>query len=159
MIGAILCLLFSSIFHLFSNYGETTQTFLSRLDYGGIAILIAGSTFPPVIYGFACSYLAKIVYIVVTCVICLAAFVATLMPGADSPSYRKLRGFLFISAGLFAGLPLAQAMYFPDPSITLSVYYWVMGGVLYIVGVSFYIARMPERLAPGKFDIFVSIIY
>jgi adiponectin receptor len=158
MMGAILCLMFSTIYHLFSGYGQAAQSFLSRLDYSGIAILIAGSTFPPVLYGFACSYLAKIAYIVITTVICLAVFVITLLPEADSPPFRKLRGTLFIVAGLFAGVPLIQAICSLDPSITLSTYYWVIGGVLYIMGASFYIARMPERLAPGRFDIFVNVL-
>eukprot|EP00826_Nyctotherus_ovalis_P056026 TRINITY_DN749_c0_g1_i8.p2 TRINITY_DN749_c0_g1~~TRINITY_DN749_c0_g1_i8.p2 ORF type:complete len:162 (+),score=11.54 TRINITY_DN749_c0_g1_i8:393-878(+) len=158
MLGAILCLLFSSIFHLFSSYGKSTQAFLSRLDYSGIALLIAGSTFPPVLYGFACSSSAKMAYIMITSLTCIAAFVTTLMPGADSSAYRKVRGFLFIAAGLLAGLPIIQAVNSADPSITLSAYYWVLGGCLYIVGALFYMARVPERFAPGKFDLIVSAV-
>lgn len=54
MIGVILCLFFSSIFHLFSAYSLKASKFLSRIDYTGISILITASTFPPNIYGLGC---------------------------------------------------------------------------------------------------------
>ena len=50
----VLSFLFLSSLSLFFCYGCSASTFLSRLDYGGISILIACSTFPPNIYGLAC---------------------------------------------------------------------------------------------------------
>ena len=52
MLAAITCLGLSSIFHLFACHSEECHSTLSRLDYGGIVILIGGSTIPPYIYGF-----------------------------------------------------------------------------------------------------------
>jgi hypothetical protein len=38
----------------------------------------------------------------------------------------------------------------------LDLFYWILGGALYIVGAVIYMLRIPERLVPNKFDIFVS---
>jgi hypothetical protein len=43
MFSAIICLSFSSFFHLFTCYNKTVNNYLSRLDYGGISFLISGS--------------------------------------------------------------------------------------------------------------------
>ena len=109
MTGAIICLLFSSMFHLFSAYSPKAQKFMSRLDYGGISFLIAGSTFPPIIYGFACNIVPKIAYVLIINTTCFLAFVMMLIPGADTPKYRKVRGIMFIMVGLCAGIPAFHA--------------------------------------------------
>ena len=36
------------------------------------------------------------------------------------------------------------------------LYYWMFGGALYIIGACVYMLRIPERVFPNKFDIFVS---
>lgn len=141
--------------HLFDAYSERLQTLLTRLDYGGIALLIAGSTFPPIVYGFACNPVPKFVYMAAISLVCGLSFVFTLLPGTDSPQYRNIRGFLFILVGLFAGVPIVQAAASKDPNIILNTCYWVAGGLIYILGALMYVARVPERFAPGKFDFFV----
>jgi len=52
IVSAILCFLFSAIFHLFYTISPKFQNILSRLDYSGISILITGSCFAPNIYGY-----------------------------------------------------------------------------------------------------------
>lgn len=54
MFGAICCLLFSSIFHLFFVHSTSTWKFLAKLDYAGISILISTSCFPSYYYYFYC---------------------------------------------------------------------------------------------------------
>jgi adiponectin receptor len=58
---AIICLSCSYIFHWFSAHSKTANDFLSRLDYGGISILIAGSCYPPYFYFFNCEK-SKIIF-------------------------------------------------------------------------------------------------
>lgn len=55
LISALICLGCSTIFHLFSAYSKKLDNILNRLDYAGIAVLIAGSCFPIYYYMFACS--------------------------------------------------------------------------------------------------------
>lgn len=54
MVSAIICLGCSTFFHLYKDHSEKYSRLLSRLDYGGISILIAGSNTPPIIYSFYC---------------------------------------------------------------------------------------------------------
>ena len=35
---------------------------------------------------------------------------------------------------------------------TMGLHYLVLSGALYIVGAGLYVARVPERFAPGRFD-------
>ncbi len=54
LLGAVACLSGSTIFHLFSVHSEKYFQFLSRLDYGGISLLILGSCYPPYYYYLFC---------------------------------------------------------------------------------------------------------
>ena len=44
----------SALFHAFYVKNEKYQTYISRLDYGGISILIFASSFPVCYYAMAC---------------------------------------------------------------------------------------------------------
>lgn len=54
LISAIICMGFSATFHLFTAHSEKVNSFLARIDYCGISILIAGSNTPPMYYSFFC---------------------------------------------------------------------------------------------------------
>ena len=53
--SACFCMGCSAIFHLLGAKNQNFQSTLSRLDYGGISILIFGSSFPIVYYSMACA--------------------------------------------------------------------------------------------------------
>jgi len=52
--SACFCMGCSATYHLLYVKNEKFQTNLSRLDYGGISILIFGSAFPILYYAMAC---------------------------------------------------------------------------------------------------------
>jgi adiponectin receptor len=52
--AAVFCMGCSAVFHLMYVRSENTQKMLSRLDYGGISVLIFGTTIPVIIYAFPC---------------------------------------------------------------------------------------------------------
>ena len=54
MLSACFCMGCSAIYHLMCVKNPYFQQTLSRLDYGGISVLIFGSAFPILYYGFAC---------------------------------------------------------------------------------------------------------
>jgi len=155
MLCAITCFMFSSSFHLFGAHSPCYLKFFSKLDYGGISILIAGSTFPLIQYAFACYATIRNIYLSLITLFCTISFIVTMLPNADIPKYRRLRGILFIIVGLLAGLPALHAAITNDSNILANFYYWALGGVVYIVGALIYVARIPERCAPGKFDYIV----
>jgi adiponectin receptor len=137
------------------GHSERASKFFSKLDYGGISILIAGSTFPLIQYAFSCYTTIRYLYVTLITVFCSISFIVTMLPNADIPKYRKLRGILFIIVGLLAGVPIAHAAITNDPGIMINLYYWALGGVVYITGALIYVGRIPERCAPGRFDYFV----
>jgi len=54
ILGAVCCLGFSATFHHFKDMSKATSEKLSRLDYAGISMMIAGSNMPPIYYSFYC---------------------------------------------------------------------------------------------------------
>ena len=52
--SAIGCFAFSTFFHWFSIYSKELYSFLCRLDYAGITLLIPGSCYPPYYYFYYC---------------------------------------------------------------------------------------------------------
>lgn len=53
--SAVFCLGCSALYHMMYVKNETFQTTLARLDYGGIAILIFGTSFPILYYSLGCA--------------------------------------------------------------------------------------------------------
>ena len=54
LFSAMICFFFSTSFHWFSIYSNELYSFLCRLDYVGITLLIPGSCFPPYYYFYYC---------------------------------------------------------------------------------------------------------
>ena len=54
LFSAMICFFFSTSFHWFSIYSKELYSFLCRLDYVGITLLIPGSCFPPYYYFYYC---------------------------------------------------------------------------------------------------------
>lgn len=107
LLSACFCMGCSAVFHLFQIHSDKTDDLLSRLDYGGISILIMGSSYPPIFYCFSC----KQVFWIRNCFLALitttstASFIATLHPIMNTPRLRSCRAWIFIILGLSAGLP------------------------------------------------------
>jgi adiponectin receptor len=157
MASAIICLSLSTFFHLFCCWNEEANNYLSRLDYGGISFLIAGSCMPPYFYSFYWdeTIVFAYVYSIMIFSICTVAFVITLIPKFDKPKFRLLRAILYISAGLSTAIPCFHLLFVH----TLYIYpfkgfLWILGGALYIGGAANYGFRFPERFFPKKFDYF-----
>lgn len=109
--SAILCLLFSALFHLFRSMNKKTYDKMHRLDYAGISLLIFGSTFPPLVYCFYCKPIYYIIYETLIGGACLTVFVISFFDALHSPEYRKLKGVLYGSLGIFAGLPIFHLIF------------------------------------------------
>ena len=156
MLAAITCLMLSSTFHLFGCHSDEAHTVLSRLDYGGIVILIGGSTIPPYIYTFYCGELwyFGLLYTIAIDSLCLVAFIASLIPMFDKPKYRSIRAILFVLVGLASGLPGIHIVFLRDPFIspTANVFLWALGGAIYVSGAFIYALRFPERYFTGRFS-------
>ena len=154
LVWAMICLFFSSLFHLFSCHSKDATNILSRFDYGGIAILIAGTWVPHYLYTFWCKQNAYFGYIYTACIMLawLGTFIVSLVPRFDAPKFRKYRAILFVILGISAGGPGVHILFFRDHKLSPSppLLSLALGGALFIIGAVIYSTRFPERWLKGK---------
>lgn len=154
--GAILCMGFSWVFHTVCCHSEKVGKLFNKLDYCGIALLTMGSFVPWLYYSFYCRFHSKVVYMSMTTILGTACIVISLWDRFSEPRFRALRAGLFIAFGLSGTIPAIHYM------ITDGVYeafnkaamgWLILMAFLYISGACIYSLRIPERIFPGKFDI------
>jgi adiponectin receptor len=155
--GAITVLTCSATFHALHCHSEKVSKSYNKLDYIGIVAMIVGSFLPMIHYGFHCHPHLQLLYSIMIVSLGSAAAYTVLAQKFSSPAYRPIRTSVFIALGLSAIFPVTHilAMYGHETvSRTMGLHYLVAGGILYIVGACMYMARIPERFSPGKFDLF-----
>ncbi|KAF2673524.1 putative hemolysin-III channel protein Izh2 [Microthyrium microscopicum] len=158
-LGAIGCLSFSGLFHLFSNHSDPIAKFGNQLDYLGIVLLIWGSFIPSILYGFQeRTDLIKVYWTMIT-TIGLATAYASISPSFRTPEWRAFRAGLFISMGMSAVFPILHGAWLfglHELDRHISLKWLLLEGVAYISGALLYAARTPEKYWPGNFDLFFS---
>ena len=159
LLAACFCLSASAYFHLFYIIGDKCSDILSRMDYGGISILIMGSSYPPIFYCFTCKevFWIRNFFLALITTTSTASFIATLHPVMNSPQLRSCRANIFIFLGLSAGLPFMFLHFAPkhlQPYINphFDSFPWAFGGAVYIGGAIIYACRIPEKHYPLTFD-------
>ncbi|PRP78735.1 putative hemolysin-III channel protein Izh2 [Planoprotostelium fungivorum] len=159
LISAITCLGFSATFHAVSAHSHEVAVAYNRLDYLGIVILIVGSFYPAVYYGFYLHPYLQVFYIVLITVFGAATVYVVVAPHYRTPTYRWMRTSMFLALGLSAVFPTGHFTFLSglnDPLVRISVPYLALMGALYVSGALIYASRIPERWIPGKVNIFGS---
>jgi adiponectin receptor len=87
ILGAVVCMGCSAIFHLFKDHSPGASQYLSRIDYAGISVMITGSSISPVYYSYYCqeNHTYRNIYITCMSVASTAVFVVSLWPKFDKP--------------------------------------------------------------------------
>ncbi|CAD6890425.1 unnamed protein product [Tilletia controversa] len=155
-LGAVICLGFSATFHCCSCHSKRIAASFNKLDYIGIVFMIVGSFLPALHYGFYCHPQLQMHYTTMIVGLGGLAMYAVINPIYATPAYRPMRTAVFISLGLSAVFPVvhACAMYgYGTVSRIMGLSYVIASGAMYIVGACMYAARVPERFAPGRFDL------
>lgn len=155
-LGAILCLSFSWLFHTVYCHSEGVSRVFSKLDYSGIAFLIMGSFVPWLYYSFYCSPQPCFIYLIVVCILGIAAITVSQCDFFAKPQYRGVRAGVFVGLGLSGVVPTLHFMISEGflRATTMGQMGWLfLMAVLYITGACLYAARIPERFFPGKCDI------
>ncbi|XP_078441764.1 heptahelical transmembrane protein 4-like [Wolffia australiana] len=153
--GAMFCLLASSACHLLFCHSRRLAYIMLRLDYAGIAALIAASFYPPVYYSFLCNPGFCVLYLSAITVLGATTVVASLLPVFESPKFRPLRAGLFFAMGVSGVVPVLHklAIFHNRPEALHTAAYEVLMGLLYGLGALLYATRVPERWRPGWFDV------
>ena len=89
---------------------------LSRLDYAGISFLVWGSSMPPIFYCFSCkpTFVVRNLFVALISVTSTCCFLACILPGANTPTWRPFRAYIYIALGLSAGLPFVYTVNAPQ---------------------------------------------
>jgi len=159
--SAIFCLMGSSAFHLFYCMGLRTNSILLRLDYAGICVLIFGSCFPPMVYGFYCEPYYYNLYLSIIGLVSGVVFTVSMMDFIHTEKYRKLKSLMYGGLGIFAGFPVAHLVYYSVQASVENDYlpfmdsvpFYLGMGACYLGGLTIYTYRCPERYKPGQYDI------
>jgi len=154
--GAILCMGFSWIFHTVYCHSEKVGRFFNKLDYCGIALLTMGSFVPWLYYSFYCRIEPKIAYIVLIFILGTACIIVSMWDKFAEPKFRPVRAGMFIGLGLSGVIPAVHYIVtdgFYDAINVAALGWLLLMAFLYIAGAVIYAVRIPERIWPGKFDI------
>ncbi|KAK2147973.1 hypothetical protein LSH36_524g01073 [Paralvinella palmiformis] len=154
--GAILCMGFSWVFHTVYCHSEHIGKVFSKLDYCGIALLTMGSFIPWCYYSFYTSLNWMIFYIIFITLIGTLCIVVSMWDKFAEPHFRPLRAGVFIGFGLSAIVPISHVIIvngFWETFYFAALGWMILMAFFYISGALIYAARIPERIWPGKFDI------
>ncbi|XP_068642771.1 heptahelical transmembrane protein 1 [Aristolochia californica] len=153
--GSMFCLLSSSICHLLSCHSRRLSTFLLRVDYSGIAVMIVASFFPPIYYIFQCEPHWQFLYLAGITSFGVFTIVTLLSPAFASGSFRNFRVLLFIAMGFSGILPAVHAtvVNWTEPNRNVTLLYEAAMALSYLIGTMFYVSRIPEKWKPGFFDL------
>merc|ERR1711871_1428319 len=97
------CLGASAICHTYYPLSPQYSKWVSRGDYAGIAVLIAGSYYPPIFYGLPCSTVLKRLYVSVISVVAMLMVAMMMHEKYAQNDYASTRTMLFIALG-FGGI-------------------------------------------------------
>ncbi|XP_031121277.1 heptahelical transmembrane protein 2 [Ipomoea triloba] len=155
LVGAMGCLVFSSVSHLFACHSQRCTLFFWRLDYSGISLMIVTSFFAPLYYIFSCHPHWRMFYLTSITIVGILAIITLLSPALSSGRFRSFRAALFLAMGFSGVIPATHAtfLYRDHPEVLVALAYEIAMGFLYATGTALYVSRIPERLKPGAFDI------
>lgn len=153
------CLIFSAIYHLIGSHSHEVEQFWHRMDLLGIVIVTVGTFIPGIYYIFNCEpFLQKIHWaIVILCGSATAALIS--IPKFRTLRWRKVRVGAYVALGASAFIPLLHGVqvYGLEYMLKYSGMKWYLVELLlYGGGCGLYAFRIPERFAPGHFDIWFS---
>jgi adiponectin receptor len=84
----------------------------------------------------------------------ILCFVTTLIKQFDKPKFRPIRALMFVLAGLSIIVTFIVIRVWPNENkVETDLYFYALGGAIYIIGAGIYTARVPERCKPGTFDL------
>ncbi|KAK6529720.1 hypothetical protein TWF281_008883 [Arthrobotrys megalospora] len=159
ILTAVICYLISSTYHTMMCHSEHISHLWLRVDFVGIVILTLGDFVSGIYLVFYCEpRLQKIYWSMILSLGAVCCFIL-LNPKYQGLKYRTFRALTFVCTGLSGFAPLAHGIKlfgFEQMMKQSGMPYYMLEGLLLIIGASFYATRIPESKWPGKFDIWFS---
>ena len=152
---AIKCFVASTLFHLHCNQCEKTHSFFVCLDYSGISFMVMGSSVVVTYYLYYCHGVSQLISL--GFLICLS-FVGIVGSFVDYFNQHPLiRVYVYSATAISSAIPFLLHLY--HNSLTLPFYSgmgllgFTLMTLFYTFGAIIYALRVPERFAPGLFDL------
>ncbi|KAF2218861.1 hemolysin-III related-domain-containing protein [Elsinoe ampelina] len=154
VVGVSTCFLLSTCFHTFSCHSAPVEQLWVRVDFLGIIIITAATFVAGEYYFFFCEHIRMGIHMAVTISLSVLAITVLLTPRLQGPKHRTLRLVCFCLMGVSGFVPMIDSLahYGWDHSKRYSIVYYLIEMLLEVVGAVLYGCRLPERFAPGRFD-------
>lgn len=155
LLGSCICLGLSSCFHCLKQHSEMHSKIWSKADYIGIIILISFSMVSLLYYGFHDHSFYFRCFTILTLTLGFGCMFFVLNDKFSIPEYRIIRAFFFICFALSGFLPIMAGIWefgIIETFHRIQLKYIILEALFYITGAIVYGVRIPESLAPGKFD-------
>ncbi|XP_065180295.1 adiponectin receptor protein-like [Sycon ciliatum] len=159
LLGAFFCLLFSWVFHCLQCHSPKVFRICINFDYCGVAMLIMSSIIAWIYYAFYCKRTLRIVYTSIMVLFGVLCIAVSLIKKFSSSAYRPVRSVVFLGLGTYGIVPMIHAMVVYGGLVESSGFNsaatgpMLVIGFVYVLGLTLYAFRIPERFWPGKFDI------
>eukprot|EP00758_Cryptobia_borreli_P018005 Tbor_TRINITY_DN6307_c0_g1::TRINITY_DN6307_c0_g1_i1::g.17817::m.17817/K07297/ADIPOR; adiponectin receptor len=152
-----MCMGCSAAFHLFTgHHSERVYSRMLMMDYFGITCLIIGSFYPLCYFAFSCEPMWRWIYMGIITSLGSMGLVGPFFDFFHQNSFDVFRLGLFICTGGVGIFPLFHVRYImPAAQSTIVVQGIALMLLMYLIGVIVYILKIPERLCPGRFDIWL----
>ncbi|KAK6387721.1 Adiponectin receptor protein 2 [Exophiala oligosperma] len=156
---AEICLILSTMYHLMLPHSHQAEQFWHGMDLLGIVVVTVGTFTSGIYYVFFCeSSLQKLHWGIILSTGTVTGVLIS-NPSLRTPRWRKVKVSAFITFGASSFIPLLHGVerYGLNYMLEHSGMKWyLLELVFYGTGVGLYAFRIPERLAPGTFDIWGS---
>lgn len=158
-ISTIILFSASAYYHNQSCISEKTMKRLRKFDISAIAIMIMGSSTPPIYYTTMCDEHTyyRYFYLTFTCSSCLYAMYVSLSPGQEDFGNIYLLAVAYIVAGLSVLPFFLHFLLFADPQFNPNFATTFLSGLAFgssfILGAVIYALRFPEKHYKRTFDI------
>lgn len=126
------------------------------MDILGICILALGGGIPMTYYAFYCNPTVQRVYWSLNAISATAAAITLFDTGGGGSRMRTLRGGVFSLLATSAMLPAFHSVGLTGWTRAckeIGLHWYLAEGLSLLLGVGFFIGRLPERLSPGSFDV------
>eukprot|EP01126_Amoeba_proteus_P005687 TRINITY_DN1193_c0_g2_i3.p1 TRINITY_DN1193_c0_g2~~TRINITY_DN1193_c0_g2_i3.p1 ORF type:complete len:291 (-),score=11.72 TRINITY_DN1193_c0_g2_i3:152-1024(-) len=145
----------SALWHISrATKNRTLYVIMSRIDFFGIILVIIASNVPLISLGFYCN---QFWFYFFSCVTCITAPFMMLIVFSDYLAARQISRVIAFSASACIPITEVLILYYLEVEpfwfilrIVITPYAW------YVLGIIFYVTRIPEYFSPGVFNIFGS---
>ncbi|PWI64979.1 hypothetical protein PCL_08338 [Purpureocillium lilacinum] len=156
---AEVCLILSALYHLLQPHSHRVELLWHTMDLLGIVSAAVGTITSGIYYVFPCEANLRKLHWAIAFIAGSLTGILCLAPWLKTSRWRKVKVAAFLVFGSSSFIPLIHGTlrYGLEYMLQYSGMKWyLLELAVYSIGVSLYMLRLPERLAPGKFDIWGS---